>query len=169
MQWFEKLARWIERRGGKREIYRMVGGEPVLYLERYYLFKSKIGELMIHRFHMGDIGPVHDHPWPSFSLILKNGYKEHVRNDTGTVHVFERKPGYFGTRTAKAFHKVELRKGEAGQVWTLFGTGKRSRIWGFLSPDGWREAGEYMVAEGLASNVKDNAKYSNGFFPRLVK
>jgi len=61
MQWFEKLANWIERRGGKRELFRQgADGEPSLYMERYYLVKSKYFELMIHRFHMSDAIDVHD-------------------------------------------------------------------------------------------------------------
>ena len=35
MQWFEKLANWVERRGGKRELFRQgAEGEPSLYMEQ---------------------------------------------------------------------------------------------------------------------------------------
>ena len=36
MQWYEKLADWIARRGGKRELYRCgADGKPSLYMERF--------------------------------------------------------------------------------------------------------------------------------------
>ena len=49
--WFEKLASWIEKRGGMRELYRKdEDGSPKLYMRRYYLVKSKYFELMLHQF-----------------------------------------------------------------------------------------------------------------------
>ena len=72
MQWFEKLADWIARRGGKRELYRCgADGKPSLYMERFYLVKSKYFELMLHRFYMSDTVDVHDHPWASLGLFSK--------------------------------------------------------------------------------------------------
>ena len=79
MRWFEKLAGYIEKRGGKRQLFRAgPDGKPVLYMERYYLVKSPICEIMLHNFHQGDRPDLHDHPWASGGVILAEGYREHT-------------------------------------------------------------------------------------------
>jgi len=168
----DSFLSWIEKRGGARMIYRpeYPGAEPSPYLERYYIIKSPFCELMIHRFHQGDRGDIHDHPWYSFGWILRHGYREHVKNTDGTVSVFERRRGNFGARNANAFHKVELRPGEAGKVLTLFGTGKRTRNWGFQTSNGWIDWETYSNKESnLIKNSEDqNYHYKGWLFPKRV-
>lgn len=45
------------------------------YLRRWYLFKSKFFNVMLHNILRSDDDPdPHDHPWWFLSIILKNGY-----------------------------------------------------------------------------------------------
>lgn len=166
MLWFEKLASWIERRGGKRELYRKgSNGKPSLYMERFYLVKSKYLELMIHRFYMSDAKDVHDHPWASFGCILKNGYIEHLGNNEQSKR---RVAGDISCRGAKAFHRVELIKGTEGEVWTLFGTLKRVRNWGFLVNKQWIPFEEYFQSNGTFEVQSMPEEYKGIILPTKV-
>ena len=183
MKWFERLARWIEHRGGMRELYRPCPetGTPTLYMRRYYIAKTPLGEVMLHQFFMGDEGGLHDHPWFSFGRILACGYREHlcdavVDGRPVNEHIVERRPGDWGWRPAgcatrdraKGFHKVELREGEAGKVWTLFITGPRQTVWGFLDGSRWVSFSDYFKKDGTASKQATPDQYRGWFFPRKV-
>lgn len=171
MNTLDTFLRWIEKRGGARMIHRVPDGEtkPAPYLERYYLVKTPFCELMIHRFHQGDRGDLHDHPWPSFGWIIRHGYREHLKCPDGQIRVFERRRGDFGARNALALHKVELRKGEAGKVLTLFGTGKRYRDWGFDVPgEGWIDQTTYSQRENNPDIDSGGYHYKGWIFPRRI-
>jgi hypothetical protein len=160
--WYIQLANNIEKQGGRRNIYRQLNGKSVLYLVRYYIFKDPDGEVMLHNFHLGDFGPLHDHPWDNHNTILQFGYNEHTPDG-----VFYRPPGYVGKRKAEQPHSVELIPGSEGQVWTMFVTMKRRRKWYFHTENGPIEALEYMKQEGMISNsLPEN--YSNGIFPTRI-
>ena len=166
-QWFEKLADWIESRHGRRNIYRCgANGEPELYLVRYYLFKSKWCELMIHRFYMSDAEAAHDHPWRSFGWILKNGYIEHL--GPNNEDKAKREVGQFSTRNAYAFHRVELVKGTAGDVWTLFGTFKRFRDWGFNVDGVYTNWLVHMKNTGSLDTQSEHFEFTNGILPKRL-
>ena len=166
MKWFERLALWIEKRGGRRDIYRTENGKPKLYLVRFYLFKSKWCELMLHRFYMSDAIEPHDHPWASFGWILKTGYYEHV----GPNNEFRnwRKPGAFGCRGTIDFHRVEILPGTEGEVWTLFGTFRRKKDWGFIVDGNYVNWKTHMRNTGTLDEQSEYFQFSNGFFPRKV-
>jgi hypothetical protein len=183
MKWFERLARWVEHRGGMRELYRPhpVTGQPTLYMRRFYLAKTPFGEAMLHQFFMGDEGGLHDHPWFSFGRILAKGYREHLceKVENGAPvgeFVVERRPGDWGWRPAgistrdnsRGFHRVELRPGEEGQVWTLFVTGPRKTVWGFLSENGWIPFSEYFKKDGTSAKQATPDQYRGWIFPRKV-
>ena len=157
MKWFERLARWVEHRGGMRELYRPhpVTGQPTLYMRRFYLAKTPFGEAMLHQFFMGDEGGLHDHPWFSFGRILAKGYREHLceKVENGAP------VGEF---------VVERRPGEEGQVWTLFVTGPRKTVWGFLSENGWIPFSEYFKKDGTSAKQATPDQYRGWFFPRKV-
>lgn len=160
---------WIEKRGGKRSIYRIPDNrtEPELYLERFYLVKCRWFEAMVHRFHQSDLGDIHDHPWNSCGWILREGYLEHVLDkSTNMVGIFKRRPGNFSNRKATDFHRVELRPGTAGKVYTLFLTGIRKRNWGFLTNKGWVDWETYSAQDG---NLDCNyiPPYVGVIFPRV--
>jgi hypothetical protein len=162
--WFEKFAKFIEARGGKRSLYReSPDGQPVLYMDRYYIIKSRFCEVMLHNFHLGDRPDLHDHPWASGGVILAEGYREHTEKG-----VAEKRAGSWGFRGSKAFHWVELREGTEGKVWSLFFTLKRVREWGFLVDGEWMHSEEYFRRNGtLASQTKPDI-YKGVFFPRKV-
>jgi len=163
MQWFEKLANWIEQRGGKRELFRCgTDGKPSLYMERFYLVKSKYFELMLHRFHMSDAINVHDHPWASFGVILKNGYYEYIGDNEKRVH---RVAGNFTCRRARSFHRIELIEETVGDVWTLFGTFKRVRNWGFLVNKKWVPFNDYFKNNGTLAVQTLPEQYRGIIFP----
>lgn len=183
--WYHKLARFIEKRGGKREIWRNENGKPSLYLERYYIVKTPWMELMIHRFFLGDKGPLHDHPALTFGWILETGYYEklctHIDSNGVTQGEYkaDRRPGNFGWRPGstmwhsnpKSFHKVILRPGTTpGSVWTLFGFCRRNNFsWGFRDNDGtFRFYDEQNKLEGTANMQTEHTLYKGWFFPRKV-
>ena len=164
--WFEKLAKWIEKRGGMRELYRKdEDGSPKLYMRRYYLVKSKYFELMIHQFFMSDAKDVHDHPWASFGRILKTGYLE-VMSDN--AYALQRNAGDWSWRGAKDFHRVYLKPGTEGKVWTLFGTLKRVRKWGFLVEREWIPFDEYFKANGTFEVQSAPEQYRGVILPKKV-
>lgn len=183
MKWFERLARWVELRGGMRELYRPhpETGTPTLYMRRFYIAKTPFGEIMLHQFFMGDDGGLHDHPWFSFGRILACGYRERlcraiVAGKPVGEHVVERRPGDWSRRpagtakrdSARGFHKVELRPGEAGKVWTLFITGRRQTSWGFLDSGRWTPFGEYFKRDGTAAVQASPDQYQGWIFPKKV-
>jgi hypothetical protein len=164
--WYKNLSLWIEKHGGMRELYRKGdNGKPRLYMRRFYLIKSKYFELMLHQFFMSDAIDVHDHPWASFGCILETGYTEHLGNNEKTVR---RIAGDFSCRGAKAFHRVELITGTEGKVWTLFGTLKRTRNWGFLVDENWVPSDEYFKSNGTFEVQSRSDEYSGIVFPKKM-
>lgn len=164
--WYKNLARWIEKRGGMRELYRKgENGKPRLYMRRFYLVKSKYFELMLHQFFMSDAKDVHDHPWASFGCILETGYMEHLGDNEKSVR---RIAGDVSCRGAKDFHRVELLEGTEGKVWTLFGTLRRTRNWGFLVNKQWISFDEYFKSNGTYEVQSLPEQYSGVLFPKKV-
>jgi len=168
MPWFITFANWIAQRNGLRDIFRPGPNGPELYLRRYYIFKSPWLEVMLHQFFMGDVGPLHDHPWWSAGIILQNGYLEHVI-ERGHGRAYRRLPGHIGHRGGKVLHKVELMPGAEGKVWTLFITGKRYRKWGFQTETGWISFQDMFEQDGTKSSNMLPDQFTNGLFPRKIE
>lgn len=89
--------------------------------------------IYIHRFYRGDDdSALHDHQWPSISIVLSGGYWE--RTQFGVVW---RKPGSIRLRGRRSFHQVELdaKRSRGKPVWTLFIVGPHStdKTWGFIA------------------------------------
>ena len=111
-------------------------GRP--YLERWYLVPREDDRrrIYLHRFLTDD--PVseglHDHPWPSVSLVLRGALVEYWRA-TGTADVEHRSeiPRFTMTlRAAELAHRLEL---ASERPVTLFVTGAHQREWGFWRRD----------------------------------
>jgi hypothetical protein len=127
----------LEKIGRKRIIMDRECNEPLI--TRYYLFlkdrKRFPFNVFLHKFHKGDPGDVHDHPWPYATLILKGGYYEWVPefNKEGRM-IGEirhwRGPGHFRICKPTSYHRIELEKGVT--PWTLFMPGPQKREWVFL-------------------------------------
>jgi len=165
MSILNSITNWIQRHGGLREIIRWDSDNQIYqkYLWRYYIYKSPLCEVMIHRFWDGDEGPLHDHPWNNFSVILKRGYVEETPNGK-----FRRKPGYVGFRKAEMRHKVHINPNYSGEIWTLFVTFRRRRIWGFHAPNGWISFQDYHNQFHSDEPQSSPGEYSTGLFPKKV-
>jgi len=138
----------LERLDRKRVIMDRQCNEPLL--TRYYLFlkerKNFPFNIFLHKFHKGDPGDVHDHPWPYFTLILKGGYYEWVPQFANGVMIGEirkwRGPGHFRFCSANSYHRIELKEGVT--PWTLFMPGPQKQEWGFLVNNKWIHNESYL-------------------------
>lgn len=127
------------------------------YLLRWYLYRGAGPDgstgagpaLYLHGFHDADVGRLHDHPWPSVSLILRGEYIEHVPADprapAGPTRALHRRPGDVIVWRARAPHRVEIAADEPTPVVSLFAVGRRRR-WGFWCPQGWRDGPAFKAA-----------------------
>lgn len=119
------------------------------YLRRWWLIpRNRWFNVYLHQFNRSDDDrALHDHPWPSCSIILDGFYLEHLpadRLDPGNGDTIRhyRDTGDIHTRAARAAHRIEL-IGDDGvreprRAITLFLTGPKVREWGFFCPKGWR-------------------------------
>ena len=174
------VAAILTKMGCRRTIHRPGSdGKPQLYLERFYLWKSPNREVMLHRFYMSDRGDLHNHPWDSGGVILAGGYWEYIpayellwgRTEEDVAfqraHKFWRKPWHFGNRRASDYHKVELKPGTEGKVWTLFWTNKRVQSWGFHKVgEGFIPYREMFRRDGTDTISEDNTQFKGTLFPR---
>ena len=145
----DRSLNWLERHDRKRIIMDRQCNEPLL--TRYYLFlkerKHFPFNIFLHKFHKGDPGDVHNHPWPYFTLILKGGYYEWIPQfyDDGTMSCEVRKwrgPGHFRLCSANSYHRIELKEGVI--PWTLFMPGPQKQEWGFLVKNKWTHNENYL-------------------------
>lgn len=175
MRWFEKFAQWIERNGGCREILRNDGDmNDLLYMKRYYIAKTPWFEIMLHQFFKSDVGGLHNHPSWSFGWILAEGYRELIAKSlllarAGYYLTRETYPGSFGYRpgndTVRSFHKVTLRPGTKGKVWSLFVMGpRRPEPWGFMEPYGFIPFSQQYLKDGIMHSSPND--YKGWLFPR---
>jgi hypothetical protein len=142
------ILKLLERLDRKRIIMDRQCNEPLL--TRYYLFlkerKNFPFNIFLHKFHKGDPGDVHDHPWPYFTLILKGGYYEWVPQFANGIMIGEirkwRGPGHFRFCSANSYHRIELKEGVT--PWTLFMPGPQKQEWGFLVNNKWIHNESYL-------------------------
>jgi hypothetical protein len=122
------------------------------YMERYWLVPYNDTGISIRIHHIlrsDEDRHLHDHPWPSTSVILKGGYWEIMPEDqqqdpaldaTKRVRVW-RKPGDVVNRAANDRHALELPDGQT--AWSMFiMSGGNAQAWGFYTPAGkvyWRD------------------------------
>ena len=138
----------LEQMDRKRVIMDRQCNDPLL--TRYYLFlKDRTWfpfNLFLHKFHKGDPGDVHDHPWPYATLILAGGYYEYTPNFEHGKMVSETKhwrgPGHFRMCSADSYHRIELKPGVT--PWTLFMPGPQRQEWGFLVDNKWIHNDNYL-------------------------
>lgn len=126
------------------------------YMERYWLypFNEKGTNIRIHHIlRSDDDRHLHDHPWPSTSIILKGGYfeilpidqnQDPTLDDEHRVRIW-RGPGDVVTRAANSRHALELPEGQT--AWSMFIMGEYEQKWGFYTSEGkiyWRDyLGDY--------------------------
>lgn len=130
------VAGWCWRRGRDRMICRdYFVGASELYLERFYLVRSRLLGIFLHRFWKSDREGAHDHPWDFVTIVLRGGYFEQTPGKARW-----RGPGSIIFHKAEEFHRIFIPSDLRGNTWTLFVHGPRRRRWGFLTPDGWKVA-----------------------------
>ena len=125
----------------------VIGPPENPYMHRWFVIpRNRIFNVYLHKFLRDDDDrALHDHPWPSVSLVLKGGYYEQTKGPDGS---FERRwfgPGNVIFRGPRYAHRVELGRRYVGgftledvvPCWTLFVTGPRVREWGFHCPKRW--------------------------------
>jgi hypothetical protein len=120
-----------------------VVGDPARpYLERWYVLpRNPWCNVYLHRFLRDDDDRApHDHPWRSWSLLLRGCYVEQTADGRRTLY----RAGSVVRRSAEYAHRVELPGGRP--CWTLFVTGPVVREWGFHCPAGWRHWREFTAA-----------------------
>lgn len=84
--------------------------------------------VFLHKFLKSDNDrSLHDHPWKSWSILLK-GHLVEIYKD-GTLTITRRIPLFKPIfRTARHTHRLVLYSNTA---WTIFSVGKKTREWGF--------------------------------------
>lgn len=135
------LQRWAGDLMASREPDFVVGpaeqpGE-VDYIRRWWVLpRNEWSNLYLHFTQRDDEDrALHDHPWPSRSVIIAGGYLEVTPDGT-----FERRVGDVIERSAEAAHRLVLHRdanGDAIPCISLFFTGPKQREWGFHCPKGW--------------------------------
>lgn len=143
-----KFFSFLEGHDRKRIIMDRQCNEPLL--TRYYLFlkdrKRFPFNVFLHKFHKGDPGDVHDHPWSYATLILAGGYYEYTPNFENDKMVSETKhwrgPGHCRICSPSSYHRIELKPGVT--PWTLFMPGPQRREWGFLVNNNWIHNDNYL-------------------------
>lgn len=106
-------------------------GDPV-YMQRWYLIpRNPSFNIYYHRvLRDDDDRALHDHPWPSFSIMVSGALREVLPDGERIV-----KAGDCVYRGPEFAHRLALIDGEPAE--TLFITGPRVRDWGFHCPKGF--------------------------------
>ncbi len=117
---------------GGREPDFIIGGAEDPYIRRWWLKREReSGSMYLHQIIRDDDDrALHDHPWPSTSIVLRGTLREVLPDGESRLL----KPGSITSRAAKDAHRLEV---VDGPVWTLFVTGPVERSWGFHCPKGW--------------------------------
>ena len=129
----------------------VVGSSKRPYMHRWWLIpRNPVFNVYLHHFlRSDDDRALHDHPWPSLSILLRGSYLEHTIQEGGIHHRRVRRAGAIVLRGPRSAHRIELHH---GACWTLFLTGPRLRNWGFHLPlRGWVPHDVFM-REGQANN-----------------
>jgi hypothetical protein len=132
---------WWQRLSASRAPDEIIGGADAPYLRRWFVIpKNRWLGIMLHEFRRSDDDrALHDHPWPSLSILLYGHYREWSFADPAKplkgFAKHDRQAGDWVPRSARHAHRVELPEGRP--CWTLFITGPRLRAWGFHCPNGW--------------------------------
>lgn len=169
-----KLLRWHERTTASRPQDVRIPSNPSVgvYMRRWWKIKrNAYFNVYFHQvFRSDDDTALHDHPWWSFSIILKSGYYEHRILDGG-VHqkIWYEAGSVLFRRAGKQAHRLELGRlnwqsvvdpylqdwkiGELDDLHldhetgtfelpakTIFITGPVLRRWGFHHPSQWVDA-----------------------------
>lgn len=148
----------------KLDITKGEGADKTIYLRRWYLWRSKRGQVFLHQFFRSDDDPdPHDHPWNFRTLVLKGAYTDQqyrfvpwAPDSPMASKPYDGRKGFryfagnervrwYAKRDATHIHRVILdtdKKGLFKQVWTLVLTTGYERKWNFVTQDEivyWRQ------------------------------
>lgn len=138
------------------------------YLWRWYVTehidhadpeRGRLGQTYFH-IQTGDDDDrgLHDHPWPSMSVILAGGYNEEVfwgsQGWGQATTKYQRQPGDFVFRPANEAHRLTLPEG-VKYTMTQFSTGPILRDWGFYMPGGWISHEKAFQDRAIKPNGED--------------
>lgn len=120
----------------------VIGPKADPYMLRWWLIpRNEVFNVYYHVIrHDDDDRALHDHPWPSFSVLVRGGLCE-ITPDGAVTH----EAGACVYRGPDHAHRLELVGGEAAE--TLFITGPRVRDWGFHCPQGWRRWQDFVAED----------------------
>jgi hypothetical protein len=120
---------------------------PTPLLTRYKLIQTKYGDLNIHILHRSDEDreKFHDHPWNMVTIILKNGYIEHMPEGD-----FRRKPFQVLYRPATHAHWVEIIDNK--EAITLSIMSNKIQEWGFYTDSGWKHWKNFLNSKGCVDD-----------------
>jgi hypothetical protein len=116
-----------------------------IYMERYWLKQpdaSGGNSIRIHHTMRSDFDrALHDHPWPSTSIVLKGGYFEILPKDQGQDSSKDstdfqrvwRSAGDVVSRAAHDRHRLEIVPGTS--CWSMFIVGTWEKDWGFYDKE----------------------------------
>jgi len=161
--WFERFLMWLLPYW---EIIKVVNGQKVVYLRRFYIFNPKnvhrFGKIYLHHIlRSDDDRDPHQHPWPFITIILKGGYNDEQWNPGYEIQREEARqwapkwvprkikawepmfPGNIARRQASHLHRVQLFD-ESQSAWTLVICGKHCQEWGFDTVSGWVHWKKYL-------------------------
>lgn len=114
----------------------IIGTPEAPYMLRWWIIpRNETFNIYYHRVLRDDIDrALHDHPWPSFSIMVRGSVREITPDGTREIH-----QGECVYRDEHFSHRLELIDGPCE---TLFITGPKIREWGFHCPQGfvpWHE------------------------------
>lgn len=125
---------------GRRPADANIGPASDPYMQRWFVIpRNLVFNIYLHKFRHDDARVLHSHPWSSVSVLLSGSLAEYsTKTDAGAAeeskHAFRRvRVGDIIFRSAKMFHRIEVRSGHAV---TLFITGPKFKTWHFACPKG---------------------------------
>lgn len=110
-----KLLRWHDRTTASRDPDVRIPSNPAIgvYMRRWWkIMRNAYFNIYFHQvFRSDDDTALHDHPWWSFSIILKSGYYEHRILDGG-IHqkIWYDAGSVLFRRAGKQAHRLELKR-----------------------------------------------------------
>ncbi len=124
----------------EREPDFIIGPADNPYLLRWWLIpRNPTFNIYYHRVvRNDDERALHDHPWPSFSVMVRGRLREITESGPRIIEA-----GGCVYRGPEMAHRLELVDGPAE---TLFITGPRVRDWGFHCPKGWVHWQDFVAA-----------------------
>ena len=144
----ELLVRYLDETNRSPDL--IVGPPDDPYMLRWHYMRTPIGGKYFHEFRRDDDDrALHDHPWPSVSVLLGGIIREIYAppgtnpSDKSQHAVRLIRPGDVIYRSSKFAHRVEL---VTSRAFTVFYVGPRLRDWGFWCPNGWVEESDYVAA-----------------------